>query len=176
MTGYVGIAEKMPLGLLPEFMNRYFEVNCATIEEHGGCVDGFTGDRITAFWGIDQTAQESATLACESALEMVGMAAFYDWAGERGHPCPRIRIGIATGPVTMGELGSERRPRFTLMGECLNTAAALEDAARQCDSGILVDENTHRHVTSMVFGSLVNVARGDSVLRAYPLAPGVGNP
>ena len=170
MTGYVGIAEKMPLKLLPEFMKQYFEVNCSVIQKYQGCIDKFEGDKIMAFWGLNQTPEQSAQLACESAVsQMEEMEKFYAWAKKNGHPCPKIRIGISTGPVIMGNMGSKTILDFTVMGACVSTAATLQDAAKHCDSAILVDENTRNYVTDVKFDDLVNVAKGNSMIKAFPI-------
>ena len=171
MTGYVGIAEIMPLKLLPEFMNQYFEVNCSAILEYEGRIDRFEGDRIMAFWGLNHTAGQSAQLACESAItQMRGMEKFYSWAKGEGHPCPRIRIGISTGTVIMGDVGGRTRSDFTVMGAPVGIAEALQDEAKKCDSAILVDETTRNHATDFRFGEIIEIVKSDSTITAFPIA------
>ena len=170
MTGYVGIAEKMPLDLLPEFMNRYFEANCSAIIKHEGCIDQFEGDKIMAFWGLHHPPQESAQLACESAISQIKeMEKFYSWAKEQGHPCPDIRIGISTGPVVMGSIGGKTRMDFTALGKPVIIANALQDKAKTFGSCILVDENTRKFAMNVQFGEVIEMTRGLSNIRAFPI-------
>jgi adenylate cyclase len=170
MTGYVGIAEKMPLAVLSEFMNQYFETHCSVIEKFNGCIDQFAGDRIVAFWGMKNTQHQNAQLACESAVsQMTEMEKFYAWAKDKGYPCPKIRIGISTGPAVIGNLGSKTRFNYTVLGACVTIAQALEEEAKKVDSGILVDENTRNLTTRLLFGDKIEVLKGASRISAFPL-------
>jgi adenylate cyclase len=170
MTGYVGIAEKMPLEVLPVFMNKYFELNSDEILRADGVIDKFEGDKILAFWSILETERHSAQLACETSLaQMNAMNRFYNWAKNHGHPCPKIRIGISTGELIVGNLGIKNRMDFTVMGHSVNVAHTLQEMAKEHGFDILVSETTRDMTNGLKFGHAIPVDCCDSKINAYPL-------
>ena len=170
MTRYVSIAETMPLDVLPEFMNKYFALNFDEIIKRNGIIDKFEGDKIIAFWGRFESAKESAQRACESALaQMDAMNQFYDWAKRNGHPCPEIRIGISAGELIVGNLGSSSRIDYTVMGHDVNVAFALQEAAKEFGSCILVSESTCSLTNGLEFGDIISIDCCNSKINAHPL-------
>jgi len=170
MTGYVGIAEKMPLADLPKFMNKYFELNCGEILKAEGCIDKLEGDKIISFWNLIESGTHSAQLACESAVAQINsMNEFYNWAKSKGYPCPKIRIGINTGELVIGNLGTKTRMDFTVMGDAANIAFRLEEAAKVNDLKILVGQSTRENTTGFDFGDAVLIEYSKSTIEGYPL-------
>ncbi|MBW8457364.1 MAG: HAMP domain-containing protein [Thiobacillus sp.] len=140
-------------GLTPDaavrFLNRYFSLMSEVIRTHQGIVDKYIGDSVMAFWGPPFTdAADHATLSCLAALEqMARMEAFRAWLPEmfgvaHGLPVVNVRMGIASGEVTVGNIGSETSRSYTVIGDTVNLASRLEQANKFYGTRILVSEAT----------------------------------
>ena len=149
LEGFTQICEQMtPTGVV-RFLNQYFTLMSESIRDNKGILDKFIGDGIMAFWGPPFTEEnEHAKLACLSALEQMGRLETFrrmlpDLMGlRRGLPTVNMRIGIATGDVTVGSIGSESSKGFTVMGDIVNTSSRLEGANKEYGSSILISEDT----------------------------------
>ena len=149
VRGFTGTSEGMtPQGLV-KVMNRYFSTMSAPIRHHQGIIDKYIGDAIMAYWGppfADADAQ--ARLASQAALEMLAVvpqlrAELPELLGVRTLPNAfDIRIGIATGEVLVGSIGSEFMMSYTVMGDTVNLASRLEGANKEYGGRILVSEAT----------------------------------
>lgn len=140
-------------GLTPDaavrFLNRYFSLMSEVIRTRQGIVDKYIGDSVMAFWGPPFTdAADHATLCCIAALEqMARMEAFRAWLPEmfgvaHGLPVVNVRMGIASGEVTVGNIGSETSRGYTVIGDTVNLASRLEQANKFYGTRILVSEAT----------------------------------
>jgi len=140
-------------GLTPDaavrFLNRYFSLMSEVIRTRQGIVDKYIGDSVMAFWGPPFTdAADHATLCCLAALEqMARMEAFRAWLPEmfgvsHGLPVVNVRMGIASGDVTVGNIGSETSRGYTVIGDTVNLASRLEQANKFYGTRILVSEAT----------------------------------
>jgi len=140
-------------GLTPDaavrFLNRYFSLMSEVIRIRQGIVDKYIGDSVMAFWGPPFTdAADHATLSCIAALEqMARMEAFRAWLPEmfgvaHGLPVVNVRMGIASGEVTVGNIGSETSRSYTVIGDTVNLASRLEQANKFYGTRILVSEAT----------------------------------
>jgi adenylate cyclase len=147
-----------PQGLV-KVMNRYFSTMSAPIHQHQGVIDKYIGDAIMAYWGppfTDDAAQ--ARLASLAALEMLQLvpqlsAELPELLGVRTLPQKfDIRIGIATGEVLVGSIGSEFMMSYTVMGDTVNLASRLEGANKEYGSRILVSEATIIRASNTVEG------------------------
>jgi adenylate cyclase len=137
-----------PQGLV-KVMNRYFSTMSAPIRAHQGIIDKYIGDAIMAYWGPPFTdPAEQSRLACLAALEMLACvpqlrAELPELLGIRALPNAfDIRIGIATGEVLVGSIGSELMMSYTVMGDTVNLASRLEGANKEYGGRILVSEAT----------------------------------
>jgi adenylate cyclase len=149
VKGFSSTSEGMtPQGLV-KVMNRYFSTMSAPIRAHQGIIDKYIGDAIMAYWGppfADDAAQ--AQLASLAALDMLALvpqlrAELPELLGVRTLPNQfDIRIGIATGEVLVGSIGSELMMSYTVMGDTVNLASRLEGANKEYGSRILVSEAT----------------------------------
>src|SRR6185503_404490 len=139
---------------LVEFMNEYFGTMTEEIFRHDGLVDKYIGDAIMALWGAPVTTPDHAVKACQAALDMadrletlqdswrrIGSAA-HDGADLPPTPHLRIGVGINTGPMVVGNIGSQRRFNYTVMGDAVNLASRLEACNKLYGTRILVGENT----------------------------------
>ncbi|MEA2900048.1 MAG: hypothetical protein QOJ84_5663 [Bradyrhizobium sp.] len=149
VRGFTSTSEGMtPQGLV-KVMNRYFSTMSAPIRAQQGIIDKYIGDAIMAYWGPPFTDHaEQARLACLAALEMLACvpqlrAELPELLGIRTLPTAfDIRIGIATGEVLVGSIGSELMMSYTVMGDTVNLASRLEGANKEYGGRILVSEAT----------------------------------
>ncbi|MBR0964555.1 HAMP domain-containing protein [Bradyrhizobium diazoefficiens] len=149
MSGFTSMSEGMtPRGLV-KVMNHYFTVMSAPIRTHRGVIDKYIGDAVMAYWGppfIDE--DEPALLACFAALEMADQVPALqqqlpDLLGIRTMPAPcDLRVGIATGDVLTGSIGSELMMSFTVMGDAANLASRLEAVNKIYGTRILISQAT----------------------------------
>jgi class 3 adenylate cyclase len=149
VKGFSSTSEGMtPQGLV-KVMNRYFSTMSAPIRHHQGVIDKYIGDAIMAYWGPPFAADaEQTRLASLAALEMLHLvpqlrAELPELLGVRTLPNSfDIRIGIATGEVLVGSIGSDLMMSYTVMGDTVNLASRLESANKEYGSRILVSEAT----------------------------------
>jgi len=149
MKGFTSLSEGVtPQGLV-KLMNHYLSTMSAPIRKHKGIIDKYIGDSIMAYWGPPFTEDaDQARLACLAAIDMLGRVALMraelpELLGVRFIPneCD-IRIGIATGEVLVGSIGSELMMSYTVMGDTVNLASRLEMANKIYGSRSLVSEAT----------------------------------
>ena len=135
MKGFTRLSEGMtPQGLV-KVMNHYLSTMSGPIRSHRGIIDKYIGDAIMAYWGPPFTEHgEQASLACLAAIEMASRGAALrtelpELIGVRAVPSDcDVRIGIATGEVLVGSIGSEFMMSYTVMGDAVNLASRLEGA------------------------------------------------
>jgi len=149
MKGFTAFSEGMTPAALVTVLNRYMTMMSEPVRLNSGIVDKYIGDGIMAFWGPPFTsADEQAQLACLAALnQAAGLAAFRaelpDLTGfKRGLPDIDIRIGIATGDVVVGSIGSEQTRNYTVIGDTVNLASRLEGANKTYGTRVLISEAT----------------------------------
>ncbi|UPK29562.1 ABC transporter substrate-binding protein [Bradyrhizobium sp. 195] len=133
------LAEQKDSDVLLQQMSAYFDVVSRAIGEEEGTVDKFIGDGVMAFWGAPAVMPEPALSACRGALRsqhrIEGLNA--GWVAQ-GLPPFRVRIGLNTGDVLVGNVGSTERFSYTAMGDCVNVASRLEGLNKQFGTAICV--------------------------------------
>lgn len=180
IAGFSGISEMLtPVGLVT-VINQYLTLAAVPINEHGGVVNQFIGDAVSAFWGppfVDDDAH--ARLACYAALEQFGQLAklkrmMPDITGFRkGLPDIQVRIGLATGEVVTGNIGSENSKSYTVMGPTVQLAEQLEGANKIYGTSILMTERTRDLVSDVIvsreIGEVAVGKEGDTMRVFEPL-------
>jgi class 3 adenylate cyclase/ActR/RegA family two-component response regulator len=139
------IAEKLEPENLVSLLNRYLTGMSDTLMGQGGIIDKYVGDAIVGFFGAPGVQPDHASRACAAAILMKRGEGEMNRAFLREglSPLPlRSRIGINSGDMVVGNMGSERRLSYTVMGNEVNIAARLETANKQFGSWILISENT----------------------------------
>jgi len=133
LQGFSTVSEKQTPEVLMDWLNAYLEMMTTTVMEHGGVVDDFFGDGVKINFGVpiprekEEDIREDAIHAVTCALAMEKrMVALNDAMAVQGQQPLRMRIGIHTGPVVAGSLGSAERMKYTTIGDTVNTAARLE--------------------------------------------------
>jgi len=185
IAGFTALSERLAPTTLVQLINGYFTEMSGPIRDRAGVIDKYIGDAIMAFWVppfADPTVQAAA--ACEAALEqLIRLDAFAaripDLIGmRRDIPRIAIRIGIATGEVVVGSIGSEQARSFTVMGDTVNLGARLEGANKAYGTRILIDDATRDAAGAAIEVreiDCVGIVGRDEPLRIYELAAMAGD-
>ena len=132
IRGFTGIAEKLPAQEVVRMLNDYFELMVDILFEHNGILDKFIGDAIMGLWGAPVKRPDDATNAVRAAVKMQKRVA--EWNEERvgqGKVPIRIGIGLHTGQVVVGNMGSSKALSYTAIGDGVNLASRLCGVARE---------------------------------------------
>jgi len=130
---------------LVAFLNDYLTRCTDLILDTGGVIDKFEGDAIIAFWNAPLDLADHPSCACDAALRcQEACAAFREECARKGLPPIRMRVGLNTGPMVVGNMGSQKRFDFTIMGDAVNLAARLEGANKVFGTYLMVGEATRR--------------------------------
>jgi adenylate cyclase len=141
IRGFTRISEHAPPEKIVQLLNRYFSAMTDIIFAHGGTLDKYLGDGLMALFGAPTTTPKDAANAIAAAVAMQRrMLSINDELHAEGFPEIGIGIGLHTGEVTVGYIGSERRSEYTAIGDAVNTASRLESNAKAGE--ILVSEVT----------------------------------
>ena len=143
IEGFASLSEKMAPEDVSAILNEYLNQMMNCIKETGGTLDKFIGDAIMAEWNAPVTQADHAARACETALLMMEeMTKLGEkWRGE-GKPLLNIRIGVNTGEMVVGNLGSKEIFDYTVIGDEVNVAARLEPLNKDFNTNIAVSEST----------------------------------
>jgi adenylate cyclase len=162
IRGFTTLSEKLPAETVAAHLNAYFPAMVGAIFAHRGTVDDFIGDGILAVFGApiadpDHARQAvRAAVAMQQALQELNR----DWE-TRGSPTLRMGIGVHTGVVFVGNVGSLERAKYTVIGDAVNATARLEGVNKELGTSILMTEETLHAV-----GDLADVRpRGDVVVK-----------
>ena len=149
MMGFTSLTEGVTPVALVNVVNRYLSTMSEPIRRSGGIIDKYVGDAIMAFWGPPFTgADEQARLACEAGLGQVELLPSFrqslpEVLGIKRHvPHVDMRIGIASGDVVIGNIGSEVSMSYTVMGDAVNLASRLENVNKVYGTHLLVNAMT----------------------------------
>jgi adenylate cyclase len=113
------------------------------VSDHGGTIDKFIGDAVMAFWGAPAANTDHALYACRSALACQRALWASGLTDDGGRPL-RVRIGINSGDMLVGNIGSEVRLNYTVIGDAVNVASRLEGANKEYGTEIIIGEETRR--------------------------------
>ncbi len=142
LAGFTGMSERLGDRIIP-LLSRYFDGVSAQIQNHNGTIDKFIGDAVMAFWGAPSPNPDHAVDCCRAALECqraVGEAGLMD---DHGKPV-KIRIGINSGDMLVGNIGSEVRLNYTVIGDAVNIASRLESTNKVYGTTIILGPETLR--------------------------------
>ncbi len=151
IEGFSSMAELLPSDVFVEMMNEFLSTSIRVVFKRKGTVDKFTGDGVLAVFGIpvkDENHAKSALLSARDMFREIGKLN-EKWRSKALPPL-KIRIGIATGEVIYGDIGSEERMEFTTMGSTVNLASRLEQLNKKFKSRLLISQETYRRVKNMV--------------------------
>jgi adenylate cyclase len=153
IRGFTSISEQYDAGGLTRFMNAYLTPMTSTILDRGGTVDKYMGDAIMAFWNAPIDDADHAENACRAALEMTERLRGLNetWRKEaeadgRLHLPVEIGIGLNSGPCCVGNMGSEQRFDYSVLGDDVNLASRLEGQCKYYGTAIIIGESTHAKI------------------------------
>jgi adenylate cyclase len=137
IDGYVSLAEKLPLAELPGLMSRYFTACTDAIQTEGGTLDKYVGDAVVAMFGAPMHLPNHALRACVAALKIQTAIAELRKDYRRANATwpesvrnLRVRIGLNSGHAIVGNMGTDTRLNYTMMGDVVNLAARMESLAK----------------------------------------------
>jgi adenylate cyclase len=147
IRGFTTISEALTPDELVRLLNEYLGAMTEILFSTNGTLDKYIGDAIMAFWGSPYPQADHAYQGCLCALEMVrGLAQLNaKWAAEGRCPLS-IGVGLNTGRVNVGNMGSAKRLAWTVMGDNVNLASRLEGITKEYQTQIVTSENTYRQV------------------------------
>jgi class 3 adenylate cyclase/CHASE2 domain-containing sensor protein len=145
LQNFTHIFEQAEPEAMVDQLNAYFDSMTQVILAHGGTCDKYMGDAIMAFFGAPLPMSDHAARACQAAqaMQVALQALNLQWQAEGRAPL-RQGVGLSTGPMFVGNFGSQRLKNFTVMGRCVNLGARLEALTRDLGQQILISEETAR--------------------------------
>lgn len=155
LEGYTQLVTRSSLEEAAQLTKRFLSLMTDVILAYQGTLDKYTGDGLIAFWGAPGTQVEDAQQAVRAAVAL--QSALSPWNEERqaqGLQALTIRVGVATGPALVGDLGTAFRSTYTAVGSCVNLASRLQLAARHQRVKILVDNRTRQKIQGLSFHAL----------------------
>ena len=150
LRGFTAFAEATPPDQVIDVLNRFFAEMGDAILDNGGTLVAFLGDGLLAVFGAPVESTDHADRALRAAREMLleRLPRFNDWLRENAHGDGfAIGIGIASGPLMSGNVGSERRLEYTAVGDTVNTASRLEALTKEFPHSLLVSDSTRELLT-----------------------------
>jgi adenylate cyclase len=155
IRGFTRIAETMQPEQLREYINTFLTAMTEVVHRYGGTVDKYIGDAVMAFWGAPVEDARHADHAVATALAMLDEVQRLNQLFEsRGLPLMRVGIGVNTGVVRVGDMGSRLRRAYTVIGDAVNIASRFEGLTKQYDVPIIVGEATMTQARGYSFDEL----------------------
>lgn len=159
MRGFTQLSENMPPAQLQALLNNVFSRLTLVVRANQGTIDKYIGDCVMAFWGAPVDAKAHATQAVQAALEMVdAIDALNREHAAKGWPAVGMGIGLNTGPMLVGDMGSDIRRSYTVMGDAVNLASRLEGLTRHYGVDWVVSEDTRRKAPGFFWQEVDTVA------------------
>ena len=148
IRGFTAMSERTPPGDVLQMLNEYFEIVVETVFRHEGTVDKFMGDEIMVIWGAPVDHHDDPVRAVRAALEIKSeLKRFNQHRAKENRPAIKIGIGVNTGALVAGYIGSSQTMSYSVIGDTVNTASRLCAAAKE--GQILITENTHNNLGSL---------------------------
>ncbi|MFK8031968.1 MAG: CHASE2 domain-containing protein [Gammaproteobacteria bacterium] len=173
VRGFTGIAEGLEPRELSQLMNEYLTPMTRVIHSNRGTIDKYMGDAVMAFWGAPLDDENHAKNAIKTAMEMqLALGQLREEFAKRGWPPISIGIGVNSGEMRVGDMGSQFRKAYTVMGDAVNLASRLEGLTKHYDTDIAVSETTVKAVPDVQFIELDRVrvkGKDESVAIYSPL-------
>ena len=145
IAGFSSISEHLTPTELVQLLNDYLTDMCNIIIGYEGTVDKFEGDAIMAFWGAPTIQSDHAKRACFASIDMNDrLVELRARAVQEGIPPLTVRMGVNTGQMVVGNMGSRQRMNYAIMGDAVNLASRLEGANKAYGSGMMISEATYR--------------------------------
>jgi adenylate cyclase len=149
IRGFTTISEGLSPDELARLLNEYLSAMTDVLFKNLGTLDKYIGDAIMAFWGSPYPQKDHAYGACACAIQMLTALDTLNqkWVRE-GRKQISIGVGLNTGPVNVGNMGSDKRLAWTVMGDNVNLASRLEGMTKEYRCSVIISESTYRQVSS----------------------------
>lgn len=160
IRGFTTISEALTPEALVVHLNEYLQAMTDIVFKYDGTLDKYVGDEIMAFWGAPIPQEDHALRASKAAVEMMEVLGQLNekWA-TMGKPKLDIGIGLNTGEMVVGNMGSTSRMDYTLMGDNVNLGARLEGTNKVYKTHIIVSEFTYEHVKEEIYSRELDLIR-----------------
>ncbi len=142
IAGFTGLSERLGDQIIP-LLSSYLDTMSREVSTHDGTIDKFIGDAVMAFWGAPAANADHAVDACRAALACQRALRASGLTDDSGQPL-RVRIGVNSGDMLVGNIGSEVRLNYTVIGDTVNVASRLEGANKEYGTEIIIGEETRR--------------------------------
>jgi len=176
VRGFTTISEGLDAIELTRMMNEFLTPFTRAVQMHRGTIDKYMGDCVMAFWGAPLADSEHARHALLAAFDMIAAVRTLDEPfSAKGWPAIRVGVGIASGDMNVGNMGSEFRIAYTVMGDTVNLGSRLEGLTKQYGVDIIVNDRTTELVRDYTFRELDLVrvkGKNEPVAIFEPLGPG----
>jgi adenylate cyclase len=174
IAGFTGLSERLGDRIVP-LLGAYLDLMTRTVQARRGTVDKFIGDAVMAFWGAPRDNPDHALDACRTALAARQVLDDAGLVDDEGRPL-HIRIGINSGTMLIGNIGSDDRLNYTAIGDCVNVASRLEGVNKVYGTDILIGEETRLAAGPAIVARLVDrvavYGRMEGIAIYELLAPG----
>ncbi|MBM4776338.1 MAG: adenylate/guanylate cyclase domain-containing protein [Archangiaceae bacterium] len=151
IRGFTTLSERMSPEALASFINEYLSPMTAIVFEEKGTLDKYIGDALMAFWNAPLDVADHPLRACRAAVKMLEkLDSLKKTWREQGLPELEIGVGVNTGPMVVGNMGSDVRVDYTVLGDAVNLGSRLEGTNKEYDTRIIISEFTYQHVKNDV--------------------------
>ena len=150
IRGFTSISENEPAERIVSMLNQYFTLWSDAIFRYEGTIDKFVGDAVMALWGAPLRIDNHPELAIRAAMELrETLPVLNEKLGREGYPEIRVGVGVHTGNAILGNIGSEKKLDYTVIGDAVNLASRLEGLTKQYSCDILISEATYGRVKDL---------------------------
>jgi adenylate cyclase len=149
LAGFTGLSERLGSQVIP-LLSGFLDIISREVSGHRGTIDKFIGDAVMSFWGAPATNVDHALDACRAALACRRSLRASKLVDDLGRPL-NFRIGINSGDMLVGNIGSEFRLNYTVIGDAVNVASRLEGANKEYGTEIIIGEETRRLAGDRIF-------------------------
>ncbi len=155
VRGFTTISENLDARELTQLMNEFLTPITRVIQNHRGTIDKYMGDAVMAFWGAPLSDDQHARHAVEAGFEMIkAVGDLRETFEKKGWPPIAVGVGVASGEMNVGNMGSEFRIAYTVMGDVVNLGSRLEGLTKQYGVDIIVSHGTAALLPDFAFREL----------------------
>ncbi len=152
IRSFTTLSESLSPSELSLFLNEYLSTVTEIIFKHGGTIDKYVGDMVMAFWNAPLTQLDHAQLAVDTAQEIIKSLEEINVRFEsKGWPPVQLGIGLSTGDMNVGDMGSQYRKAYTVLGDVVNLGSRIESLTKYYGVDILVSEQTKTQASKGVY-------------------------
>ncbi|MEZ4749220.1 MAG: adenylate/guanylate cyclase domain-containing protein [Bdellovibrionota bacterium] len=150
IRGFTSLSESLPPEKVVDLLNEYMQAMVGVVQQFKGVVDKYVGDAIMATWGVPLPNDQDTARAVSACLAMrQALAQLNERRKARNEPPLYMGMGVNVGPVTAGNIGSESRMEYTIIGDSVNTASRIESMTKTFGTDLLISKSVYDKVHNM---------------------------